>query len=174
MDLNHIDLPAFVVAELYHSSLIETNDSPAKVQPDAAGNSKKQSTPEWKWLGDNKKNILVVVEYPGVLHLPEPELDFLTGILAACKLTIDDVAIVNMDNHSGASYKEYISFFKTRTIFLFAVDPVRFGLPMSFPHFQLQSFSNNSFLFVPSLHELKQDKVLKSKLWVCLRRMFGL
>jgi len=170
MDLNHIHLPASVVADLYHSSLIETDDIPAKVQPVIPD----ITTPEWKWLGDNRKNILIIVQYPDAVHLPDRELGFLTGILGACKLNTGDVAIVNLNNHPGVTYKEFISFFKSKTIFLFAVEPATFGLPMSFPHFQLQSFANNSFLFSPSLQDLGEDKVLKSKLWVCLRRIFGL
>src|SRR5258705_7089952 len=137
MDLNHIDLPASLVADLYHSSLIEAGDTPANAQPVIDDNT----AGEWKWLGNNRKNILLLVEYVGGVNLPEQELGFLNGILAACKLSIDDVAIVNLDNHPGVSYKEFISFFKSRTIFLFGVDPAKFGLPMSFPHFQLQSFA---------------------------------
>jgi hypothetical protein len=125
-------------------------------------------------LGENRKNILIVVNHNNVVYLPDDELNFLTGILGACKLSIGDVAIVNLNNHSGASYKELINYFKSKNIFLFGVEPATFGLPMSFPHFQLQSFGNNSFLFSPVLKDLENDKLLKSKLWVCLKRVFGI
>jgi hypothetical protein len=32
MDLNHINLPAFVVADLYHSSLIESGETQANLE----------------------------------------------------------------------------------------------------------------------------------------------
>ena len=85
-----------------------------------------------------------------------------------------DVVIVNHKNHRETAYKELVTFFKSKIVLLFAVEPVSFGLPMIFPHFQIQPFAGNSFLFSPSLKELENDKILKSKLWVCLKRLFNL
>jgi hypothetical protein len=174
MDLNNIELPAFVVADLYQSSLIETGEIPLKTQPATATIEKEQLISVWKSVGGNQKNILIIVNYTDVVHLPDSDLTFLTGILGACKLSLADVAIVNLNNHPEASYKELTSFFKSKIVFLFAVEPASFGLPMSFPHFQIQAFASNSFLFSPSLKELENDKLLKSKLWVCLKRLFNL
>ena len=70
--------------------------------------------------------------------------------------------------------RNLLTFFKSKIVLLFAVEPASFGLPMSFPHFQIQPFAGNSFLFSPSLKELENDKMLKSKLWVCLKRLFNL
>jgi hypothetical protein len=174
MDLNNIELPAFVVAELYQSSLIEGDKILVKVQPVVATIEKEQPVSVWKSVGGNQKNILVIVNYTDAVHLPDSDLIFLTGILGACKLSLADVAIVNLNNHPEALYKELTSFFKSKVVLLFAVEPAAFGLPMSFPHFQIQPFANNSFLFSPSLKELENDKLLKSKLWVCLKRLFNL
>ncbi|MBK9568854.1 MAG: hypothetical protein IPO53_02260 [Chitinophagaceae bacterium] len=54
------------------------------------------------------------------------------------------------------------------------MEPAAFGLPMHFPHYQIQAFAGNSFLYAPSLKELENDRVEKSKLWVCLKRLFNL
>jgi hypothetical protein len=177
MDLNHINLPAFVIADLYHSSLIDAGETPGKSKPEEIFIEKSTihagtGTEDWKYLGDNRKSILIIVSHKDVVHLPDDELGFLTGILSACKLNIGDVAIVNLNNHPGLFYKELTVHFKSKKVFLFGVEPAAFGLPMSFPHFQLQSFANNSFLFSPVLKELENDKLLKSKLWVCLKRIF--
>jgi hypothetical protein len=174
MDLNHIELPAFVVADLYRSSIIETDKTTARFLPVGDVPEKAVEITGWKWLGENRKNVLIIVNNSDVVHLPDSDLSFLTGILSACKLNMADVAIVNLNNHPEATYKEFAAFFKSKIVFLFAVEPASFGLPMSFPHFQIQPFSNNSFLFSPSLQELENDKVLKSKLWVCLKRIFNL
>jgi hypothetical protein len=187
MDLNNIILPASVVACLYNTSIIEANEA-AEVkiipavsekenipEPAPGNNPKKQDDKtKWKSLGNNQKNILVIVQYDDAVHLPDNDLHFLTGILGACKLSIADVSIVNINNHPGASYKELMAAFKSRIVFLFAVEPSAFGLPMSFPHYQIQAFAGNSFLFSPPLKDLENDKVQKSKLWVCLKRLFNL
>ena len=177
MNLNNIDLPASVVVDLYHTSLISTNEIPVekRLLNEAATTTKTaEANATWKWLGNNQKNILVIVNNKEVVHLQDNELNFLSGILGACKLNMADVAIVNLNNHPEASYKELTSFFKSKIVFLFAIEPAAFGLPMSFPHYQIQAFAGNSFLYSPSLKDLEDDKVQKSKLWVCLKRLFNL
>lgn len=181
MDLNNIDLPASVIADLYHSSLISMDPAPGQkskvtkpkepVTQPVAGNT---TTVPWKSLGGNHKNVMVITSNHEAVHLPDNELDLLTGILSACKLTLEDVAIVNLNNHPGASYKDLTSFFKSRIVLLFDVEPASFGLPMSFPQYQIQAFAGNSFLYSPSLKDLGKDKVEKSKLWVSLKRLFNL
>ena len=173
-DLDHIKLPASVVADLYHSSLIDMNETPVNKAVPGNTETRPDDLPGWKWLGENRKNVLIIVNDQEAVHLPDTDLVFLTGIIGACKLSMADVAVVNFNNYPQASYKEFVAFFKTRIVLLFAVEPASFGLPMSFPHFQIQPFGGSSFLFSPSLKELENDKVLKSKLWVCLKRLFNL
>jgi hypothetical protein len=176
MDLNHIKLPATVIADLYKSSLVEREEnltkSPASTK---TGNRPAiQKLIKWKSLGNNLKHIMVIVNKTDVIYLPDNELIFLTGILAACKLNIGDVAIFNLGNHPGTTYKDLVSYFKSKNVFLFGVEPVDFGLPMNFPHFQQQKFTGITFLFSPSLNELENDKLLKSKLWICLKQIFNI
>ncbi len=177
MSINHIELPASVVVDLYHLSLI---DSGKPIANENIAEEVLQSAAEtinsyaWKSLGSNLKNILIIVKTEDAVHLPDNELTFLTGILGACKLSLADVAIVNLNNHPEASYKELTSFFKSKIVLLFDMEPASFGLPMSFPHYQIQAFAGNSFLYSPSFKNLENDKVEKSKLWVCLKRLFNL
>jgi|CXWL01.1.fsa_nt_gi hypothetical protein len=181
MDLNHIELPVAVVVDLYQSSLVEDNEISVKnvivaeaIQEALLPVADTAINGQWKSLGSNNKNILIIVNTSEAVHLPDNDLTFLTGILTACKLTLADVAIVNLNNHPEASYKELILFFKSKIVFLFDIEPDAFGLPMSFPHYQIQAFAGNSFLFSPSLKKLENDRVEKSKLWVCLKRLFNL
>jgi len=180
MNLNHIRLTASFVADLYPASLIEdetagnhtkSRDLAKEITPASGTGSE---TVPWKSLGDNRKNILVIVRNQDTVYLPDQELSFLTGILSACKLSLADVAIVNLHNHPDTSYKELTAFFKSKIVLLFDTGPAAFGLPMSFPHYQIQAFAGNSFLYSPSLKELENDRVEKSKLWVCLKRLFNL
>ena len=173
MNINDIRLPGQLLAELYRSSLVETGDAPAPILPEEKI-IEPASADSWKSLGNNHKNILVIVQYADAVHLPDKELEFLTTMLGACKLGLDDVAIVNLNNHPGSSYKELTGFFKSKIVLLFDVEPASFGLPMNFPHYQMQAFANATFLYSPSLTELENDKLQKSKLWVCLKRLFNL
>jgi hypothetical protein len=181
MDLNHIELPAFIIADLYHSSLVDENKSGEMksgtaevIEEEKLPVLEKEPDSPWKSLGGNLKNVLIIINTEEAVHLPDHELTFLTGVLGACKLSLADVAIVNLTNHPEATYRELTTFFKSRIVLLFNVEPATFGLPMNFPHYQIQAFAGNTFLYAPSLRNLENDKVEKSKLWVCLKRLFNL
>lgn len=171
MGLNDIRLSPPVAAALYRSSLIDANTNDIVQNPETVITA---AEPVWEYLGNNKKNILFVVNYSNATYLPDEELSFLTNILTASKLDLGDVAIINLRNYPQKDYKDILNHFNSKTIFLFGIEPVDFGLPVDFPHFQVQSFANNTFLYTPALEERHSDKLFKSKLWVCLQRIFGI
>ena len=174
MPLNDLELSPSLVADLYKNSLIEISDIVPPIHSKEIKTNNEPAATGWKFLGSNRKNILILVDYVETTNLPDQQFDFLINMLAACKIGIADVAIVNVKNNPEASYKDLIDHFKSKIIFLYGVEPLYLQLPISFPHFQVQSFVGNTFLYTPSLDELEKDKVLKSKLWVCLRRIFGI
>jgi len=171
MNLKAIKLPESVITSLYTSNLIEgviTNDTKAQTQA-----KELHTRNEFKFLGNNEKKVLVIVNNPGVDYLPEDEMQFLTNMLNACKLSINDIAIVNVSGSNHSSYKEITQLLETRIALLINTEAATIGLPLDFPHFQVQPFSNMTFLSFPSLSDIKNDQLQKSKLWVCLRRIFN-
>ena len=182
MSLNDLHLSSNILATIYPSSLVimdqaDAIPSPQPVQPVATKirtESESAKTVDWKYLGNNQKNILVVVNYDNAVHLPDEELNFLTNMLTACKLNLGDVAIVNRYNYQELSYKDFLAEFKSKIVFLFGVEPSDFGLPVGFPYFQVQTVANSTFLYTPPLREQRTDSLLKSKLWVSLRNIFNI
>ncbi|MEP7372639.1 MAG: hypothetical protein ABI675_04570 [Chitinophagaceae bacterium] len=184
MSLNDLHLSPAVLSRLYPSSLINTDKIdtidivqpgiPLKGLPTTKTENEKPVAQTWKFLGSNQQKILVVVNYNDAVHLPDEELSFLTSMLAACKLNLGDVAIVNRNNYKDVLYKDLLSHFQSKIVFLFGVEPAQFGLPVSFPYFQVQSVANSTFLYTPALEERHTDALLKSKLWVSLRSIFGI
>lgn len=179
MDINHVELNANLVAGLYRDTLVDLAEHPVEIpvaSPPAESGPRRTDVPltAWKFLGENKKNILVVTSHPGLPIMPDSELAFLTSILGACKLSLADVAIINQENRPEMPLKDILTHFSSKVVLLFDVEPDVFGLPMKFPHYQQQSFAGNDFLYAPSLENLEKDRVEKSKLWVCLKRLFNL
>lgn len=182
MGLNDLHLSSNILAALYPSSLINMDKTDALLQPQPIPPVVAEITKEsestkgmgWKYLGNNQKNILIVVNYDNAVHLPDEELNFLTNMLTACKLGLGDVAIVNKYNYQELSYKDFITEFKSKVVFLFGVEPFVFRLPVSFPYFQVQTVANCTFLYTPPLEEQRTDALLKSKLWVSLRNIFNI
>ena len=167
MSLNTIEFSNRTIADLYKNSLVEFEGAipttKAKAAPD-----------QWKYLGENKKKVLVIVKYPEAVYVPDKQLSFLTNLLVACKLNLGDTAVLNFQKYSSNDSERLHSYFNPKTVFLFGVEPNDFGLPLIFPHFQVQSFNDATYLFTPVLEEIEHDKVLKTKLWVCLKKIFNL
>ena len=182
MSLNDLKLSPSLLATLYPSSLINPEPTDIVQQPPPADPVIKDAEPEpislpetkWKYLGNNQNNILIVVNYDNAVHLPDEELNFLTNMLTACKLSLGDVAIVNYYHYNERTYKDFLTEFQSKIVFLFGIEPVVFQLPVSFPPFQVQSVANCTFLYTPALDVQRKDALLKSKLWVSLRTIFGI
>ena len=173
MALNDIQLNSALLVGMYRNSLVEMKDS-QPMQPTPKKGREEASLPARKYLGEFRKNILLIVRYDLATYLPDAQLNFITSILGACKLGLTDVAILNIAHSPGEGYKQVQEKFKSNITILFGLSPQEFEMPMDFPEFQVQPFNNCTFLHTPALEKLENDKVLKSKLWVCLRRVFGL
>ncbi len=129
--------------------------------------------PQWKSLGQNARNILILVNNPGITFLPDEELAFLTQMLQACKLSLGDVALLNLAQHAQG-YQQILQQFNSKTVFLFGVSPGEWELPINFPAFQVQQFDGRKFLHSPGLGQMMNDKLLKTKLWASLKAILGL
>ncbi|MDO6432150.1 hypothetical protein Q4E93_16225 [Flavitalea sp. BT771] len=153
-----------------HSSPLAAHSSPLEAQ-----SSPLEARSPYKFLGSNRRNITIVVHSPGIAFLPDDQLNVLTRMLEACRMNMGDVAIVN---HAAAPViiaplKQQL---QPAFILLFGPKPPDIGLPMDFPVFKIQKYDQCTYLTAPSLEELvapgDESRLLKSKLWVCLKTMF--
>jgi hypothetical protein len=130
----------------------------------------------YKFLGNNRKHIAIIVHSPGTPFLPDNQLSFLTKILEACRMNIGDIAIVNAATTPVliADLKQQLN---PTAILLFGLEPVAIKLPINFPVFRLQPYDSCTYLSAPALSQLVQNseesKLLKSKLWICLKTLFN-
>lgn len=168
MSLDQIQLTPGLISELYSKILTEIKETDAGLRKQSPEES------EWNYIGENGKKILLLVNYPEQVQLTNMQFSFINNMLSACKISLQDVVLMNRTQNVKANHKKLIEYFQSKIILLFGIEPDSFGLPLNFPHFQVQNFSNCTFLFIPAIEDLENDKVLKSKLWVCLRRIFGI
>lgn len=177
MDLNNITLPPVIIADLYKNILVD--DIETANGGEALQNSVKNEMPNeilsqnsnLKFLGQNDKHISIIVNYADTVYLPDAQLSFLTNILKACKINLGDVAVINSTTYAlnDATIREKLS---PRVVLLFDVTPAALALPVSFPFFQVQAFDGCTYLSAPPLHELEDNKTLKTQLWNCLQKIF--
>ncbi len=162
MTLNTIQLNTSMLTDLYGDVLVETSTNTV---PEPATT---------RFLGNNKKNILVMVNHEQMPFLPDTELNFLSSILGACKLSLADIAVVNFHPDGASKVPQTFGQLEPQKVLLFQVDPLSIGLPINFPWFQVQDFDKRKYLYSPSLTEIEQDKTLKQKLWNSLKNMFDI
>ena len=172
MSLNTIKFDTTDIALLFKNSLVEVS-SEKQILPHADIDPEPIAT-RWKYLGENKKKTLVVVNYEDAAHLPDKQLSFLTKLLSACNLNLADVAILNFHNYRSSDFDTIINHFKPKVVLLFDIEPGNFGMPMIFPQFQVQGYKDAVFVSSPSLEIIEPDKTLKGSLWLCLKKIFNL
>jgi hypothetical protein len=170
MSFDQVQLPASVLADLYPNTLIGN--------PAVAGSQTVNSPdPRLRFLGNNGKRITLILRAENAVFIPDHQLEFMTKILEACRINLADVAILNHRGNeiSAARIKEEL---QPVILILFGIEPDRIGLPFSVPLFQIFSHDSCQVLHAPSLEQLNQEgdegRLLKSKLWLCLRALFGL
>jgi hypothetical protein len=168
MSLNNIQLPASVIQDIYKKSLVLSDVIQEKTP-------KTPSTiVSFNILGNNQQKIVILVSDNETLYLPDEQLNFLMGILTACKLTMQDVAILNIEKNKDISYINLASTLKAEKIILFGVETSNISLPLQFPVYQIQAYNDQVYLSAPSLTVLQNDKAEKTKLWLCLKQLFSI
>ncbi len=164
MSLDNIQLPAFLLQQLYKNSLVDPGNGSTTIDPVQKN--------ELLFLGNNQEKVLLVVNEPGVMYLADEDLDFLMGILSACKLSMHDVILLNFHKNPETHYQDLLKTFTPGKILLFGIEPAKLQFPLEFPYYQLQQYNQQTYLYSPSLKQLAADKQLKVQLWASLKKLF--
>lgn len=153
--LNDFHLDNAMIAALYGRSLIqETAVQPAKTAI--------------RFLGNNARHVVILVQSPNNTFLPEDELAFLSKMLGACQLHMGDVAIVNLA----------VTPADTEVIRdeLQASKLILFGISRDEPAFHIVTGKNTELLYSPALSELMDESAearqKKTRLWTALKQLF--
>ena len=163
MILKNIQLPAIALSNLYKYSLIE----PLK------GGKKIQQRDDIILPQENSKNILLLADNSSADTLPDAQLTFLSGVLSACKLSMNDVDIVNLNKLEPSTYKDIPDILKAEIIILSGIELSMLELPFKIPKFKIQSYKGKKYILIPSLDLIQNDTALKRELWELLRILFS-
>ncbi len=163
MSLDNIQLPTIVIQNLFKNSLIDS-----KIDQEKTVSSTDEKI---TFLGKNEKNVIIFIKDKDNHFLSDEELNFLIGILTACKLTLNDVAIINFAKNPSLNYEIIQQYLKAAKVFAFDVSMNDIGLPLQFPAYQVQEYNNVIYMHAPSLQFLKTNKEAKGYLWASLQKI---
>ena len=181
-------LPPFVIASLYKDELVLVDDQKSIGKRTDELNTKKSGTIAPKsedattqkpisFLGNNQKKVTILLQDTTAVHVADESLQFLTAILAACKLNMGDVAIVNTV-HQPVQYTQIKTELQPSTIILFDISAASIALPFEVPQYQVQQYDNCTLLFSAPLQAMlvkdETAKTEKGKLWNALKKTFNI
>ena len=171
MSLNDIQLQGKMLTDLYGDVLISENVAPVN-KPMA----KHEGAGGMRSLGKNNKNCCFIVSYPKETFLPDDKMEVLVKIMQACRLSMDDIALLNIaGNEFGI--EEIREQFQPEKMVLLGVKPADIRLPIQFPAYKPQSYAGCTYVYSDSLDEMDQSdagRKIKGNLWSALKEMFAL
>lgn len=165
MGFETIQLTGQQIEELYSSHLVITEKT---------GNPKPETTAKPAGTGitgKNKKQFVWVVNEAGYPFLSDEDFQFLSEVISACKMNMDDIALVNIAQNN-MDFEQTIAELQPKILIASFLD--QNWIPVKNEMYTLQQEENFQFYITEKLQVIRNDKVKKSKLWLALKQMLGL
>lgn len=181
------NLPNSVLVNLYKESLVlgvapANVDKKAQASPPIEAKNTAIAADEpliapIKFLGEHQKKILVLVQDPDAVHLNERAFDLLTSILNACKLTIADIALINLAN-KNFSLHQILTQVPSELVLVFDINPTQLKIKLPTKLYTPILLGETQLLFSNNLSQMQgidqASKIEKTKLWTALKIIFKL
>lgn len=185
MSLHKTDIPPAVLADWYGNHLVITKDFHVSVShPAEAGMPTQkevtQTTPaptdqlpqmQVAYLGRYAKKIVWMVHDPVNKYTGDAEFNLLTSILNACKMSMEDIALVNVAS-GDISFAQIQQQLLPHTLVALGVDTSFFPVPA--PPFSLLTIEGTTVITGEGLATLLGNREYKAKLWQLLKNHFRL
>lgn len=175
MSIDNIEILPFVIGELYKNSLVDSaENNKIAVSVSSPGNADGYPPDHIRYLGNNSRNILVLTDEKEHAFLGDEDLNFLINIFNACKVTMENIAVVNIYNNEHAVYEKLMAQLKPAVIIFFGPEPQHLGFPIQIPAYRVQQYNKQQYLCAPCLQELAKDVEQKKLLWASLKTIFAI
>lgn len=177
-------LPPNVIVSLYKDSLVvvENEIKPKKTEENTSSilpndTNTNEPTTTLKYLGDHHKKIMVIVNDPASVYLNETDFILLTTILNACRLTIADVALINIGQQK-TSLHEMLTILPSTLVLAFDIEAKALKIKLPSTLYSLINLGETHLLFSAALSSMQgtgvEAKKEKAKLWAILKQIFQL
>ncbi|MEJ8844673.1 hypothetical protein WG954_19925 [Lacibacter sp. H375] len=178
MSFENIQLTDDQLAELYGKQLVivEKGDNTIKpetktAKPAVAAEPVATTAALQGITGKNKKQFVWLVEEHYFPYLNDADFQFLGDVLTACKMNMEDIALVNVANNRN-HFDELVQ--QLRPKFIIASGVQVDALPIQSADYRVQEQQGYLLCCTETLEAIRTDKSKKSKLWLALKQMLGL
>jgi hypothetical protein len=128
------------------------------------------AAPAFKFLGNNKRNILILVNDKENEVSDEKGRELLRKIVKSVNLSANDFALLNYANHADVSFTQLQSYFSSIIVFAFGVSPQHLGLG-NHPENTMVTEGEVKLIFSAELRKLEEDQNGKKVLWGSLKQL---
>lgn len=143
---------------------------PTLSEPPASFDKPVVSKVDYRYLGNNKRNILILVNDAVHEVSDENGRELLRKILKSVNLSTSDFALLNYHHYQESSYSQLMAHFASTIVFAFGVSSVQLGLT---PH-PLNAVVREGevmLVFAAELKQLDADMNGKKALWGSLKQL---
>lgn len=166
MTLENIQLTEAQLQEFYSSHLVITKAERSNMQ------EKEIVQPSLTGItGKNNKQFVWIVNEPSYPFLSDDDFQFLSDILTACKMNMNDIALVNYA-HNKSSLQSLAATLHAKQVVISAT--AQQWMEEEADNYLLQDRNGYQLFITEDLSVLRNDKVKKSKLWLALKQMLSL
>lgn len=152
--------PVFDVGEQVHEDAARAPAAAAAAAEPEQVKKPEPAAPSFTFLGRNNRNYLFLTDEQQADWMAEPAMDAFVKTLAALKLTVDDVAVLNLAKLAAAPQAgQLVSFFKPRVV-------VNLGTPFSWPE-----QPGVKLLDTYSFNEMLADAGKKRTFWTAIKTL---
>lgn len=130
-----------------------------------------------KYLGEHLKQVTIIVKDELAVYLNENDLTLLSSILSACKLTLADIALINIAQQK-LSLHEILNVLPSKLVMIFDVSSTTLKIKLPTTLYKSIQLGDTYLLFSNSLSLMQggdqSAKIEKGKLWAILKQLFQL
>ena len=126
--------------------------------------------PAYKYIGENLKSILILVNELETDILKKEDLLALNKMLAARKLEQKDVAILNIHKNTHLTFQELKDFFGFNKLLLFGINPIDLGISGIVAN-QICTFQNTQVLGTWHIKQMQLDEKKKLTFWTEMKKL---
>jgi hypothetical protein len=169
LSTNSAVLTALLGSDVYHIS--EPNlASDQFARPSSEQVSK---TVHYNYLGENNKYILILIDQSLKREIiAAKDLLLLEKTLAALKLELRDVAIVNLQQCEALHFKSLKEFFSCNKVLGFGIELAKIGIEKEVAINTVFRIEDCPFLLASSLEELSNNQAQKVIWWSAMKSIF--
>lgn len=134
------------------------------------GSAAEGSSPAFDYLGENNRYLLLLVHIPQQKNLPSQEMDALINTLKAKKMSLYDVALLNIAHYPSATFDNLKDFFVCKTLVLLGVAPQQIQLQKVALN-SITAIDNVTVLATYSFAEMLADTDKKRAFWNEMKKL---